>query len=94
MLYEVITDTNSGAGTMLSSDESKVDFTKPVRGIYQGQIDGNSIEVKILDDYYAFRTQEVQNQIDGLETGDIVEVVVEISPYDQLIAKKIKKVVD
>lgn len=78
-------------GTMLGSDENPIDFSKPVIGIYQGQIDNNSIEVKVQDTYLAVRTGEVREQLEDLETGDTVEMTLTVSPSDQLIASEIKK---
>ena len=44
-------------------------------GIYQGQIDNNSIEVKVGDQYLVLRSFDFETLLVGIETGD--EVVVE-----------------
>lgn len=45
-----------------------------VTGIYQGQIDNNSIEVKVGENYMAFRSTEFETLLAGIETGDTVDI--------------------
>ncbi len=48
--------------------------TLSVTGVYQGQIDNNSIEVKVGDNYMAFRSTSFETLLVGIETGDTVEI--------------------
>jgi len=65
------------------SNENTEDFTLlkrstaetlSVTGIYQGQIDGTSIEVKVGDNYMAFRNMNFEALLVDIETGDMVEI--------------------
>ncbi len=66
-----VTNERSEAYTLL--EISNVE-TLSVTGVYQGQIDGNSIEVKVGDNYMAFRSTEFEAILVGIETGDTVEI--------------------
>lgn len=48
--------------------------TLSVTGIYQGQIDNNSIEVKVGENFMAFRSVDFETLLAGIETGDTVEI--------------------
>ncbi len=62
-------------------------------GIYNGQIDGNSIEIAMSpEDTAAFRTADVQEQIAGLSTGDKVRFSYEANAEGQLVLSKIEKI--
>ena len=65
------------------ADESSVVFERfaesmvkllTVEGEYQGQIDNSSIEVKVGENYMAFRNYEFDSLLEGIETGDMVTI--------------------
>ena len=61
---------------LINVDGPKV-FT--VEGIYQGQIDNNSIEVKIDESFEVFRSAEMSKLITDYRKDDIVKITYSIS---------------
>lgn len=60
-------------------------------GIYQGLIDGNSIEVLVGDVYMAIRNTEVESMTEGLKRFDAVEITYSISDKNQFLLVSIKR---
>ncbi len=63
-------------------------------GEYTGQIDGNSIELKLdgIQEEKAFRlSEDIKNKFDsyGLNSGDRVEITYEKNGYDQLVLRSL-----
>jgi len=62
-------------------------------GVYNGQIDGNSIEIAMSpEDIAAFRTADVQDQIATLVEGDKVRFSYAANTDGQLVLSKIEKI--
>ena len=62
-------------------------------GIYNGQIDGGSIEIAMSpEDIAAFRTADVQDQIATLTEGDKVRFSYTVNAEGQLVLSKIEKI--
>ncbi len=55
-------------------EEPSIVETLSVTGIYQGQIDNNSIEVKVGENFMAFRSSEFETLLADIETGDTIEI--------------------
>lgn len=62
-----------------------------IKGEYQGQIDGTSIEVKTGDHYMAFRNYDLESLLKGIETGDAVVIEYIVNAEGQNILYTIKK---
>lgn len=67
---------------------------------YTGQIDGNSIEIKVSatqtllkDNYSAFRLEKIKNKFESLrlKTGDEVLFTYTVNEHNQLILTSIQK---
>lgn len=58
-------------------------------GQYQGQIDGNSIEVKVKDSFVVFRNPEMTSIIEGLKKDEAVVISYSVSPEGQFILESI-----
>ncbi len=57
-----------------------------------GRIDNNSVEIEMSPtDSPAFRTTEVNDQLEGIKDGDMVKFSYELGPEGQLIITKIEK---
>lgn len=70
-ITEVYNET-SEAFTLL--EEPSIVEILSVTGIYQGQIDNNSIEVKVGENFMAFRSVDFETLLVGIETGDTIEI--------------------
>lgn len=68
-------------------DDSK---TIKASGIYQGLIDGNSLEVLVGDTYIALRNTEVETMAEGIEKDDIVNITYTVSDEGQFQLLSIK----
>lgn len=75
-----IANTSKEEYKALDIDELKVNT---VEGIYQGQIDNNSIEVKIGETFMVFRNTEMTKLIAGYKKDDIVKITYSISESGQ-----------
>jgi hypothetical protein len=73
--------------TAIEADSSG---TVKATGIYQGLIDGNSLEVLVDDVYMAFRNTDVETMVEGLKTGDEVEIWYSLSDEGRFLLKSIK----
>jgi len=68
------------------------DQAADAEGVYNGQIDNNSIEIQMSPtDVVAFRTTEVQDQLEGLEDGDRVKFGYKPNADGQLVLTFIEK---
>jgi hypothetical protein len=83
---------NLAGGTRLSADEGGIDYSKPIIGVYKGQMDNNSIEVLVDDTYVAFFAIDITQYLKGIEEGDTIEITAEVSPSDQIVVNNIEKV--
>ena len=81
-----IMTTNKDEYKLVNNDELKV---LTITGIYQGQIDNNSIEVKIGDSYMVFRNPEMTTLIAGLKKDDSVIITYKTSTEGQYIIESI-----
>ena len=81
-----IMTTNKDEYKLVNNDELKV---LTITGIYQGQIDNNSIEVKIGDSYMVFRNPEITSLIAGLKKDDSVIITYKTSTEGQYIIESI-----
>lgn len=94
--YTLITpqvgNTEDASGTMLRIDENSIDFSQPIAGIYQGQMDNHTIEVLVGDIYMPFTSDNIEKYLEGIEEGDSIEITVSISPSDQWIVEDIVKI--
>ena len=81
-----IMTTNKDEYKLVNDDELKV---LTITGIYQGQIDNNSIEVKIGDSYMVFRNPEMTTLIAGLKKDDSVIITYKTSTEGQYIIESI-----
>lgn len=72
--------------------DGPIDYSKPIQGIYQGQMDNHTIEVLVGDTYTPFYADEIDRFLKGIKIGDTVEITVEISPGDQIILTDLVKV--
>ncbi|MBH1939968.1 protease complex subunit PrcB family protein [Mobilitalea sibirica] len=79
-------------GTMLRFDENPIDYSKPIIGIYKGQMDNHTIEVLVGDMYVPFVADEIDRFLEGIDVEDTIEITVSISPSDQVIVENIEKV--
>ncbi|MBN1624593.1 MAG: protease complex subunit PrcB family protein [Clostridia bacterium] len=86
-LVTIIYTTNDEGQMILESivevevDSETIDAT----GIYQGLIDGNSIEVLVDGVYMALRNTEVETMTEGLKKDDSVEIKYTVSSEDQFL---------
>lgn len=62
-----------------------------VQGEYQGQMDNSSIEVKVGENYMAFRNYEFESLLEGIETGDIVTIQYSVNAEMQNMLYTIEK---
>lgn len=68
------------------------DQATDAEGVYNGQIDNNSIEIQMSPtDIAAFRTTEVQDELEGLEDGDRVKFGYKPNAEGQLVLTFIEK---
>ena len=86
-------DSQAGIGdTVLRIEDGGIDYSQPIIGIYQGQMDNHSIEVLVNDEYMPFSADDIGQFLEGIEIGDKIEIRVSISPSDQIIVESIMKV--
>jgi hypothetical protein len=66
-------------------DRKEVDLSaqETVEGIYVGQIDNNSIEVTVGEDFMVFRNYIMGELISGIESGDAVNVTYQLTEEGQ-----------
>lgn len=65
---------------------------KTAKGVYVGQIDGNSIEIKVGENATAFRyPQKISSIIEQLNENDSVEIKYAQNEYGQLILSEIRR---
>ncbi|MBE0450996.1 MAG: protease complex subunit PrcB family protein [Clostridia bacterium] len=66
-------------------DRKEVDLSaqETVVGIYVGQIDNNSIEVTVGEDFMVFRNYIMGELISGIESGDAVKVTYQLTEEEQ-----------
>jgi hypothetical protein len=66
-------------------DRKEVDLSaqETVEGIYVGQIDNNSIEVTVGEDFMVFRNYIMGELISGIESGDAVKVTYQLTEEGQ-----------
>jgi len=62
-----------------------------IEGEYQGQIDNTSIEVKVGEDFMAFRSNDFGTQLEGLATGDKVKISYSVNSDNQNLLYEISK---
>ncbi len=62
-----------------------------VEGEYQGQIDNTSIEVKVGENYMAFRNNDFGTMLDDLATGDLVEIRYIVNAENQNMIYELSK---
>ena len=62
-----------------------------VEGEYQGQIDNTSIEVKVGENYMAFRNNDFGTALEALTTGDLVEIRYVVNTEKQNMLYEISK---
>lgn len=68
------------------------DRATDAEGVYNGQIDGQSIEIQMSPtDVAAFRTEAVGDLLEGLEAGDRVKFSYEPNAEGQLVLTSIEK---
>lgn len=79
------------SSTRLAEDENALDLSGPITGIYQGQIDGHSIEILVDDQYIELNADDIGQYLDGLEKDDKVEFTASISASDQMMLESIKE---
>ena len=78
MTLESISPVDEGSGIIIAD------------GIYQGLIDGNSLEVLVDGVYMALRNPDVENMAEGLEKDDEVEIAYSISDEGQFLLESIE----
>lgn len=83
---------NAAGQTTLRLSDSAIDYSKPFTGIYQGLVDARTFEVLVGDTHTFFSSDNISQYLEGIGLGDAVELVVELSPSDQLILKSVTKV--
>ncbi len=88
--FEITEVNNEGSEAYDLLELSTVE-TLSVTGIFQGQIDGNSIEVKVGDNYMAFRSLDFDTLLVGIETGDTVDIKYIANDEGQNELKKLTK---
>lgn len=81
---------DNGSGTMLNDDENPIQYDEPIHGVYEGQIDNNSIEISVDKIFIALRHDDVASMIEGIEPGDHVVVTASVSPADQILLETIE----
>lgn len=66
-------------------ERNEVDFSaqETIEGIYVGQIDNNSIEVTVGDQFMVFRNNIMTELVSGINNGDAVEVTYELTDDGQ-----------
>lgn len=70
----------------------EIEMIKEADGVLTGQIDGNSIEIKVDGEFRAFRLDEQMKQrIDSFEDGSNVRIVYYENEHGQLILMELKK---
>lgn len=78
--------------TLPAPNAKIADQATEAEGVYNGQIDNNSIEIQMSPtDIVAFRTTEVQSQLEGLEDGDRVKFGYKPNAEGQLVLTSIEK---
>ncbi len=82
----IIKNTNNDEYKQIKEDELDVYI---IDGVYQGQIDSNSIEVKVEDSFMVFRNPEMSSLLSGLKKDDPVKIAYKISSESQLILESI-----
>ena len=83
-----ITNTDKEDYKLLSIDDLKV-YT--VEGIFQGQIDNNSIEIKIDDSFMVLRNPDITSMITSFQKDDLVLITYRVAENGQNIMECIKK---
>ncbi len=88
----IYTENDEGQLILESITAVDADSSETVKktGIYQGLIDGNSLEVLVENEYMALRNSEVETMAEGLEKGNAVEIRYSVSDEGQLILESIK----
>lgn len=82
------------SGTMLRYDLNVVDYSKPIVCTYQGKVDKNTIEIKIenVDELIPLYADNIEKYLDGISIGDKIEIIITISPSDQIQIDSITKI--
>jgi len=91
IMVKIVYSTNDEGQLILESIEAAGEESEVITasGIYQGLIDGNSIEVLVGDVYMALRNEEVESMTEGLDRDDEVEITYSISPQGQFLLESI-----
>ncbi len=91
-LVTIIYTVNNEGQLILESITPAEDNSETLKatGIYQGLIDGNSIEVLVDGVYMALRNTEVETMTEGLDKDQPVSFTYSISPEGQFLLKSIK----
>ena len=86
-LVTIVYTTNDEGQMILESIASVEEASKSIdaKGIYQGLIDGNSIEVLVDGVYMALRNTEVETMTEGIEKDDSVKITYTISSEGQFL---------
>lgn len=78
--------------TLPAPNAKIADQATDAEGTYNGQIDNNAIEIQMSPtDIAAFRTTEVQEQLEGLKEGDRVKFGYKPNAQGQLVLTYIEK---
>ena len=83
---------NAAGSTMLRIDEGGIDYSKPIEGIYQGQVDDHTIEVLVGETSMTFYAKDMDTYLSDLSVGDSIEITITVSPSDQIIVDNIEKI--
>ncbi len=83
-------DSDNGSETMLNDDENPIQYNEPIHGVYEGQIDNNSIEISVDKIFIVLRHDDMASMIEGIEAGDHVVVTASVSPADQILLETIE----
>ncbi|KDR96338.1 PrcB C-terminal [Peptoclostridium litorale DSM 5388] len=70
----------------------QIDLIKEAAGVLTGQIDNNSIEIKVDGEFNAFRLDEkTRERLDSIEDGSNVSIVYYENEYGQLMLMELEK---
>ncbi len=84
-----VTNTHNEEYKLINVDELDA---HTVEGVYQGQIDNNSIEVKVGESYMVFRNPEMSSMVAGFKKDDLIKVIYKTTNDGQFILENIKSV--